>query len=57
MPFGLKNADATYQRAITIIFYDMLHGCLEDFVNDIVVKSKELIQHVDDLGKCSYITI
>lgn len=27
----------------------MLHGCLEDYVDDIVVKSKEVHQHVDDL--------
>ncbi|CAL8162381.1 unnamed protein product [Prunus armeniaca] len=24
MPFGLKNAGATYQRAINAIFYDMI---------------------------------
>lgn len=31
------------------IFHDMLHNCLEYFVNDIVVKSKELDNHVNDL--------
>ncbi|PKI69392.1 hypothetical protein CRG98_010190, partial [Punica granatum] len=25
MPFGLKNAEATYQRAIVTLFYDMMH--------------------------------
>ena len=25
MPFGLKNAGATYMRAMTTIFYDMIH--------------------------------
>ena len=25
MPFGLKNASATYQRAMTTIFHDMMH--------------------------------
>lgn len=30
MPFGLKNAGATYRRAMTAIFHDMLHEFLED---------------------------
>ena len=41
MPFGLKNAGATYQRAMTTIFHDMMHQELEDYVDDIVVKSKK----------------
>ena len=40
MPFGLKNAGATYQRAMTTIFHDMMHQELEDYVDDIVVKSR-----------------
>ena len=39
MPIGLKNAGATYQRAMTAIFHDMIHDFLEDYVDDIVVKS------------------
>ena len=41
MPFGLKNAGATYQRAMTAIFHKMMHQELEDNVDDIVVKSKK----------------
>ena len=40
MPFGLKNTDATYQRIMTAIFHDMMHRELEEYVDDIVVKSK-----------------
>ena len=40
MPFGLKNAGATYQRTMTSIFHDMMHEEMEDYVDDIVVKSK-----------------
>jgi len=47
MPFGLKNAGATYQRAMTAIFHDMMHEELEDYVDDIVVKSKQKKDHVE----------
>ena len=40
MPFGLKNVGVTYQQAMTVIFHDMMHQELEDYVNDIVFKSK-----------------
>lgn len=52
--FGLKNAGAAYQRALTAIFHDMLHACLEDYVDDIVVKLKEVDQYVDDLRRSSF---
>ena len=45
MPFGLKNASVTYERAMTTIFHDMMHQELEDYVDDIVVKSKRREQH------------
>ena len=40
MPFGLKNAGATYQRAMTAIFHDMIHCELEDYVDNVVVKTE-----------------
>ncbi|XP_075636630.1 uncharacterized protein LOC142608854 [Castanea sativa] len=51
MPFGLKNAGATYQRAMITIFHDMMHREIEDYVDDIVVKSKARENHFDVLRK------
>ena len=41
MPFGLKNAGATYQKTMTAMFHDMMHKEIEDYVDDIMVKSKK----------------
>ena len=46
MPFGLKNASATYQRIITAIIHDMVQYKLEDYMDDIVVKSKRRENHI-----------
>ncbi|XP_051132475.1 uncharacterized protein LOC127252363 [Andrographis paniculata] len=51
MPFGLKNAGATYQRAMQKIFDDMLHKNVECYVDDLVVKSKRKEDHLQDLRK------
>lgn len=51
MPFGLKNAGATYQRAMQTIFDDMLHKMIECYVDDLVVKSKKRVDHLQDLRK------
>ncbi|KAL6310802.1 hypothetical protein AAG906_017437 [Vitis piasezkii] len=37
MPFGLKNARATYQRATTTLFHDMMHRDVEVYVDDMIV--------------------
>ncbi|KAM2645193.1 hypothetical protein EV1_018763 [Malus domestica] len=49
MPFGLKNAGATYQRAMQKIFNDMLHKNVECYVDDVVVKTKKRFDHLKDL--------
>ena len=46
MPFGLKNANATYQRTMTSIFGDVLHKQVQDYVDDLVVKAKNLVEHL-----------
>uniref|UniRef100_A0A2N9ENF4 Integrase catalytic domain-containing protein n=1 Tax=Fagus sylvatica TaxID=28930 RepID=A0A2N9ENF4_FAGSY len=51
MPFGLKNAGATYQRTMTAMFHDMMHREIEDYVDDIVVKSKTRRDHFGVLKK------
>jgi len=49
MPFELKNAGATYQRAMPTILDDMLHKKVECYVDDLVVKSKKKANRVQDL--------
>ena len=51
IPFGLKNVGATYQRAMNVIFHDMLGHHMEIYIDDIVVKSKKVAEHVNHLRK------
>ena len=51
MPFSLKNAGATYQRAMTTIFHDMMHTIIEDYVDDILAKSRNRKDHLQVLEK------
>ncbi|KAL6189139.1 hypothetical protein ACLB2K_040529 [Fragaria x ananassa] len=53
MPFGLKNAGATYQRTMTAVFLDMMGKEVEDYVDDLVVKSKTRKEHWSTLKGCS----
>ncbi|GJZ10737.1 reverse transcriptase domain-containing protein [Tanacetum coccineum] len=41
MPFGLKNAGATYQRLVDSTFHSQIGRNLEAYVDDVVVKSKD----------------
>jgi len=49
MPFGLKNAGATYQHMMMRMFRDQIRRTVEVNIDDMVVKSKQEVQHVDDL--------
>ncbi|RVW63936.1 Transposon Ty3-I Gag-Pol polyprotein [Vitis vinifera] len=51
MPFRLKNAGATYQRAVTILFHDMMHWDVEVYVDDMIVKSRDRSDHVAALER------
>ncbi|KAL0394641.1 UNVERIFIED_CONTAM: hypothetical protein Slati_4430300 [Sesamum latifolium] len=49
MPFGLKNAGATYQRLMDKIFRPQIGRNVEVYVDDMLVKSKKAEDHVTDL--------
>jgi hypothetical protein len=49
MTFGLKNAGATYQRAINYIFHDLIGKLVEIYIDDVVVKSASIGGHLEDL--------
>ncbi|XP_028063793.1 uncharacterized protein LOC114267011 [Camellia sinensis] len=51
MPFGLKNAGATYQRLVTTMFKEQLGRTMEVYIDDMVVKSKEKHDHLADLAE------
>ena len=49
MPFGLKNAGSTYQRMMTKMFEPQLGKNVEVYIDDMVVKSKLVFEHVGNL--------
>ena len=46
IPFRLKNERATYQRAATTLFHDMMHRDVEVYVDDMIVKSRDRADHL-----------
>ena len=51
MTFGLKNAGATYQRAMNYIFHDLIGKLVEIYIDDVVVKSTLAGGNLEDLRK------
>nr|CAE04481.1 OSJNBa0029L02.22 [Oryza sativa Japonica Group] len=51
MTYGLKSAGATYQRAMNYIYHDLIGWLVEVYINDVVVKSKEIEDHIANLRK------
>ena len=49
MPFGLKNAGATYQRLVNKMFSKQIGRNMEVYVDDMLIKSKEELAHLNDL--------
>jgi hypothetical protein len=51
MTFILKNAGATYQRAMNYIFHEFISRIVEIYIDDVVVKSEGYKEHLADLRK------
>ena len=49
MPFGLKNAGATYQRLVNHMFCPQIRWNVEVYVDDMLVKSQVEGKHLDNL--------
>ena len=49
MPFGLKNAGATYQWMMMRMFRDKIGHTIEVYIVDMVVKSDQEVRHIKDL--------
>ena len=50
MPFGLKNAGATYQLLVNMMFKEQIGKIMEVCVDDILVESKTVVDHVAHLS-------
>ena len=48
MSFELKNAGSTYQRMMTKIFESQLGKNIKIYINDMMVKSKMVSEHLED---------
>ena len=49
MPFGLKNARSTYQRMMTKMFKSQMGKNIEVYIDNMVVKSKIVSEHIENL--------
>ncbi|XP_050141177.1 uncharacterized protein LOC126617183 [Malus sylvestris] len=51
MPFGLKNVKATYQRLVNMMFKKQIGVTMEVYVDDIMVKGKQRLDHIANLAE------
>ena len=49
MSFGIKNAGATYQRLVNMVFKSSIEQTMEVYVDDMITKSKEPAEHIHHL--------
>ena len=47
---GLKNVGATYQRAMNLIFHDLIEKIMQVYIYDVLVKSKSKENDLEHLG-------
>ncbi|XP_012834007.1 PREDICTED: uncharacterized protein LOC105954870 [Erythranthe guttata] len=52
MPFGLRNAGATYQRLVNKMFADQIGKNMEVYIDDMLVKSVKVSDHLTDRDQC-----
>jgi len=51
VPFGLCNAPATFQRVVLAIFFDLIHDCVEVYMDEFTVYGHEFSQALANLEK------
>ncbi|KAI5311613.1 hypothetical protein L3X38_040786 [Prunus dulcis] len=51
MPFGLKNAGATYRRLVNKIFTEQIGKTMEAYVDDMLVKALKRADHIGNLAE------
>ena len=51
MPFGLKNARATYQRLVNKMFQKKIEASMEVYIDDMLVKSVKAELHITHLAE------
>jgi hypothetical protein len=51
MTFGLKNASATYQRAMNYIFHELIGKIVEIYIDDVVIKSLDHGSQLEDVKR------
>lgn len=54
IPFGLCNALVTFQRAVLGIFSDLIHDCVEVYMDDFMIYGNTFEEALENLEKSPY---